>query len=537
VEDLSTHDVAGELSSHSSDPWGAEHHPLSLVARTLTIDYLATFVELVIGVFMLPFNTSHLGQSAYGLWVLTASITFYFSMLSLGYAESLVKFVAQYRAQRDATGLNEIISTMFFVFAGIGVLAYVGATILAANLGTFLNLSTEQARTGRYLVLMTTAYISVGFPFSVFGAIVNGFQRKYLNGVVGITTSVLVAVVNVVVLLLGYGLLELVACTTAIRLLSYLGYRFTAYRVFPGLQVSTRYLRFLRLKELTGFSVYMLLIDVAHKLNYATDVVVIGAFLTTAAVASWAVAQRLIELTKRLTDQLNYALFPLVVDSATLGDDERLRKVLLQGTRFSLAMVLPVCAVLALLAEQVVLVWVGPAYRDSIRIIHILSIVIIIRVGSSTAMTLLKGSGKHRLLTISNITIAIANLILSVILVRKYGLIGVALGTLIPLSIVCVFVLFPAACRSVKVSVSAAVARGIWPSVWPALCMSILVVLSRSLVPTTFLAIVCQAMAAGLFYLMLFLFLAVGSEERKWYFTKVRQIAAAQKILPARVLE
>lgn len=535
MEDLTTHDIPAELSSRSKDPWGAEHHQLSLVARTVTMDYLATFVELLIGVFMLPFNTSYLGQSAYGLWVLTASVTIYFSMLNLGYAEALVKFVAQFRAQRDASGLNEIISTMFFIFAGVGLLAYGGATLLAFNLESFLNLSQEQAKTGRYLLLMISAYIALGLPFSVFGAIVNGFQRKYLNGVIAIITSALVAVVNVIVLLLGYGLVELVACTTAIRLLSYLGYRLNAYRVFPALRIRKRYLRLSRLRELTGFSVYMFLIDLAHKLNYATDVMVIGAFMSTIAVAIWAVAQRLTEYTERLTDQLNGALFPVVVDSATLGNAERLKLVLLQGTRLSLAMVLPICTVVVLLAEQLVLLWVGPQFRGSIPVIYILAVVIILRVGNSTAMTILKGSGKHRLLAVSNLTIGIANLVLSVMLVRSYGLMGVAVGTLVPLVVVSVFVLFPAACRCVGIRVTAALKRGVWPSAWPALCMAILLVFSRSFVSTSFIAIALQAIAAGFFYLITFLLLAVGNEERNWYFAKIRQIAASQRILPARV--
>jgi len=537
VEDLSPHEVPAELSSRTESPWGSESHPLKLLARTVTMDYVVTFVELATGVFMLPFNTSHLGQSAYGLWVLTASITVYFSMLNLGYAEALVKFVAEYRAKRDSTRLNEIVSTMFFVFAGVGLLAYGIAAVLASNLRVFLNLSPEQARTGKYLLLIISAYIACGFPFSVFGAVANGFQRRYLNGVIAITTHLLVAVVNVVVLLLGYGLVELVACTTAIRLLSYLGYRLNAYRVFPALRVSTRYLRLSRLKELTAFSVFMFLIDLANKLNYATDVVVVGAFLSTAAVATWAVAQRLTDITKGLTDQFNYTLFPLVVDRATVGDDERLQVILLHGTRFSLAMVLPVCTLLGLFAEQIVSLWVGPRFNDSVPIIRILAVIVIVRVGNSTAMSLLRGGGKHRVLTASNLTIAIANVVLSVILVQRYGLIGVALGTLIPLAVVCVFVLFPVACRTVNLGVSAALGRAVWPSLWPAVCMATVVVFSRGFAPKGFIASAFLAIAAALFYLVLFLFLAVGSEERNWYFAKLRQIAAPQKIMPARASE
>ncbi len=54
---------------------------------------------MAVGLLVLPFNLAHLGKAAYGLWVLTTSITAYFSVLDLGYSGALVKFVAQYRAK------------------------------------------------------------------------------------------------------------------------------------------------------------------------------------------------------------------------------------------------------------------------------------------------------------------------------------------------------------------------------------------------------------------------------------------------------
>ena len=45
----------------------------------------------------------------------------------MGYGGALVKFMAQYRAHRNARALNEIASTLFFVFAGVGLVAYLVA--------------------------------------------------------------------------------------------------------------------------------------------------------------------------------------------------------------------------------------------------------------------------------------------------------------------------------------------------------------------------------------------------------------------------
>src|SRR6202007_3143459 len=83
--------------------WGDDDRQLATGARNVGTRYIAMIVEALIGVVLLPFNVHHLGQSAYGLWMLTASLTTYFSVLDLGFGGSIGKFVAQYRSRPDGT--------------------------------------------------------------------------------------------------------------------------------------------------------------------------------------------------------------------------------------------------------------------------------------------------------------------------------------------------------------------------------------------------------------------------------------------------
>ena len=199
--------------------------------------------------------------------------------------------------------------------------------------------------------MIITVNVAAGTAFSVFGAVINGFQRYDLNNVVGTISSVVTAVVNVAVLAAGYGLVELVAATTAVRVLTYLVYRANAYRVFPGLRIRAASVRRARLREVTSFSVYMLLIDWANKMNYSVDALVIGAFMSTSAVAVWTVVQRLAEVTQRLTNQLNDVpsrpssiTTPLREPSAAVDRDSR--------TRLSLASVVPMGGAMMLMAGR-----------------------------------------------------------------------------------------------------------------------------------------------------------------------------------------
>ena len=195
-------------------------------------------------------------------------------------------------------------------------------------------------------------------------------------------------------------------------------YRLNAYRVFPGLAVEWRLFRRERLREVSGFSVFMLMLDAAYKVNYSTDVLVIGAWLGAPAVALWAPAQRLTELTLRLSNQLSEALFPVVVDCDASQRAARLRTVFVHGTRLSLATVLPVAGGLALLAHPLLMAWIGPSFATTPSIVQILAFVVIVRVGSvyrhrSFSKALACTGGSPTLVGL----MAVANLALSIALV------------------------------------------------------------------------------------------------------------------------
>ena len=250
----------------------------------------------------------------------------------------------------------------------------------------------------------------------------------------------------------------------------------------------------------------------------------IGAYVSSAAVALWTVPQRLAEMLQRLTNQLNGVLFPVVVDSDAGKRPERLRAIFVQGTRLSLVSVVPLAAAMALLADPLIRAWVGPKFVDSIVVAQILICVVAIRVGNATATTVLKGAGLHRLLAFTNAGTACGNIVLSLLWIRHYGLIGQAMGTLVPVALAAIFILWPAACRRVGVSVGAAFAQAVWPTIWPVLAMAAVIVPLRQVLPVRLWAVAAAAAIGAIVYFGTFLAFAVKSTERRLYMDKVNQL-------------
>lgn len=513
--------------------WGPPDRPLDLVAWNVSTRYVTIFVDAGIGLLLLPFNISHLGPAAYGLWALTTSVTWFFNVLDLGYGGAVVKFIAQYRAWRDRRAINEILSTIGVVFAGLGVLCFLVTLAIASRIDAMFNIEPEQAATARYVLLIVGGYLSVRFVFAIFGSVVYAFQRYYLNNGVSIGVSLTVAAVNVAVLSAGYGLVELVAATSAVRVLSLTLFAWNAYRVFPGLHVRPSLFRRARLREVTGFSIYMLVLDWSAKLNYSSDTLIIGAMLNTTAVAVWTVAQRLSQAAQQLTGQLNDALFPIVVDSDAGQRRDRLQMVLIQGSKLSLALAAPLCVGLIMLAEPLIHRWVGPDFSGSILPTQILVAVVLVRVSTASANLILKGAGQHKLLAVTNATTAVVNIVLSIALAWPLGLLGIALGTFIPVTTAALFVLYPAACRRVGLPLRRPLTQAIWPALWPAVIMAGVLWLGRAVPPEGFPGLALHLVTAGLVYAALFLTLSIRRKERDFYWTKLRHLVRREHHAPA----
>lgn len=512
------------IRNASSIVW-EEQEQGRIVALNVAARYVMLGLEMVVGLLMLPFNANHLGASEYGLWMLAASIVAYFPILDLGLGNAMERAVAHHRAERNPEAISEVASTLVFVFAATGLLALLVVSGVAWNIGRIFHLPADQASTGRILMMMIGAQLAIGLPFTIFGGVVNGFQRTYLNAMVSACVSLSVVVVNVVVVWTGGGLVELVGLMTATRLLGYVAYRLNAYRVFPLLRIRPALFRKSRLKELTSFGAWMMVQAASCKVNYGSDVLVIGAFLSTGSVAVYTVAQRLGDAVLQVTNQLNYVLFPIVVGADTSRRNDRLAEVLVQGTRLSLATIFPVAGALALLADAVVVGWTGPRYAAAALIVKILAMVVLVRVGSWTANTVLLGSGSHQLVAISNSITAVVNVALSIVLIRWMGLPGVALATLGPVTVRAVLIVIPVACARVGMSLTTFFAAAVWPALWPALvALGGLAVVRNPASTSLFHALLLGAIA-GACYTILFVGIAIGPRDRGRYLGKLRSLA------------
>jgi O-antigen/teichoic acid export membrane protein len=214
--------------------------------------------------------------------------------------------------------------------------------------------------------------------------------------------------------------------------------------------------------------VYFFIANVAVLIILRMDPVVIKAFLPLTAVAVYAVGAKIAEYTYLLNKQFSNALMPLVSLSKGAGDADTVRRVLVDGTRFLLAIAVPFVTLLLFYSEPFVIRWMGPDFAESVPVLRILLVAMLLASVQLNAANVLGMTGKHRFVAFAMGGSALLNLVLSIILVQFFGLIGVALGTLIATFLVEFTLVVPRACRDQGLPLVGFVRQAIWPTL-PAL--------------------------------------------------------------------
>ena len=499
----------------------------NLMAGTAT-KYMVLGVNLALGLFLMPFTVRHLGTSQYGLWMLVASLTSYFQLLDLGYGTGLVRHVADADARGDVPRINRLLSTFAVLYAGLGLLTAAGiAVLIFTAVPRFPRLTAEQVRTGQLVLAVLGVRMAIGFPMTVFGAATSARQRFALNNTVAIGVALVNGAVTYLVLASGFGLLTLVVSTAAVGVGSYGVYIWTAHQALPELRIRLGSFDRSLVRDVTAFSLYLFVIDVAIQIGFNLDNVVIGAALGTSAVAVYAIILKLADYQRQLASQFNGLLFPVAVRLGAGMRSAALESMLVEGTRIALILVTGVTICAIGFSEPLLARLMGPGSEAGVVPFWVLAITGIVLVGQGPLGNILLGTGRHRLVAFVSLGEALANLALSVVLVRRFGMLGVAVGTGVPVVVANLFILLPAAAGQFGMTswtflrrVLPAPAAGVIPAV--VTCA----VLRSRYPPASMGAILAEGALVGFVYLTAVCVLGFDREVRTLYLDHLRAVLA-----------
>jgi O-antigen/teichoic acid export membrane protein len=414
-----------------------------IFARSLRANWIGVAANGIVSLFLSRYVYAALGEDIYGVWLLVVSLTGYLSLIELGMRTSLGRFINYYLGRKETEHVNGIISTALTFFLACGIPLFAAAILIAPNFGAiFPKASPAYLDGARSAVMMVSLSLWLTFFGATFTQVLFSQDRFDIYNIINIIVLVVRAVGTVVVLHFDGGIARLSAVQAGSSLVGVILSYIMAHRVFPALNIRFRRVTWAYFRELSSFSIWAFVSSIAMRLLYLTDLLVIGWFLGPGAVPYYNIPIMLVVYSREFVGQITEVLAPQTMKHCGTGDYESLRYMFRWGSKVTMALAIPFYSGLILLGPEFMTMFWGPAFDQSKWVLVILAVPQLVTMAVRVGGSIISGLGHVRFGASMSLAQALCNFGLTLLFlgVFKMGLIGVALGTFIPMILFNIFI-------------------------------------------------------------------------------------------------
>jgi len=221
-------------------------------------------------------------------------------------------------------------------------------------------------------------------------------------------------------------------------------FAFYVKRRYPQLKFAPHIASKKVLSEIFGYSGFVLLFQLASRISFQTDALVLASVVSVASVVWFGVANSLLLYLTQLIVGVSNVLMPKISELDALNETEAIRVNYLRVTRITGLFVFPICLSLHLYGGDFIQLWMGDNYREISK--YVLSVLALgysfFLVQRGVGFPVLMGMSKMKWPTLIMFVGALVNLLLSIWWGRLYGISGVAWGTACPTILVAFLLMF-----------------------------------------------------------------------------------------------
>lgn len=395
------------------------------------ISYFYTAAQIIVQLVYVPLLLSCIGRSEYGLYQLVGSVMSYVVSINSVLASGVGRYYCMYKVDGDesmAENTLAIAKRMYWVLSGLSLII-VGILILVLRSVYEGIFSAAQLNECSYMLVVLGLNTVVTMNNTINIAAITA-EEKF----VFLKCSQLVTLLMqpVLVLILAQYMPNALSVTLVILAMNILSA--TAQRLFARsiLKVSYKYHGWDKklARGLLGFSVAIVLVTMADQIFWKTDQLIVGYFYGADAVAVYAVGSQVYTAYMVVGTSISSVFLPRVSElyhkDNNLGEISRL---FARVGRISFLVCGLILGGFLVVGRDFVALWAGNQYSSAYFIAIIVMVPFTIDLVQNLGLVILQVANKYMFRGYMYLTIALLNVVLTVVLVQTVGLVGAAAST------------------------------------------------------------------------------------------------------------
>ncbi|MCM8533910.1 MAG: oligosaccharide flippase family protein [Lentisphaeraceae bacterium] len=489
-----------------------------LLRNTIT-NYMNLAWQMLTAIFITRFLFLGLGENLYGFWALLWTIFGYSLLLDFGFGTSVQKYTAETTVTGDYKTYNNLISAIMTSYIAMSFVIIIATCVVAYKFDVFFpSILSDDIEYYRKVFVCFGIGTAICFPTGIMPGVLYGLMRNDLRNYVIFGMHTLNVIGVYLIFKLGYSLVVLTWFTIGLNFLANIVMFFLIKRILPEFKLSITGVKYRYIKEISSFSFYAYFFTIATMVTFRTDRIVLSFMLSLGAISVYHIGTRIPEIMEKLTSQFQENLTPIAASLYKEGNTEKLSEILLKSNRIAAFMSVGAFCIFYFLAGPILFVWLDVKDEKAVMVAHIMLTSVFISVMfRSASFRFLQMAGKHKVLALLVSIEALVNVFLSIYLVKTMGVLGVALGTLIPNVLMSLFVIFPMFCRFSNLPIIHYLKKVYVPillSVLPSAFILIFINQNMSLSDWSLAKLVMATAVAGLTYLAMTFYLFINKSER-----------------------
>lgn len=399
------------------------------------LSYLGEIVKILVNLAYTPIMLRLLGQSEYGLYQLVYSVVSYLSLLSLGFGSSYLRFYSRYRAEKDDYGVAKLNGMFMTIFCVISLICIFSGAIMIKNIRTIFGtgLTDAEYSTAKVLMGLLIINLAITFPNSVFNCSITAHEKFLFQKLLILLQNLFSPFLTLPLLILGYGSIGMVSVTTFLTFALFLTNAFYCFKklrihfCFHGFKMGL-------LKEMWFFTFFIFLNQIIDQINWSVDKFLLGRLAGTTAVAVYGVGGQINTMYQSFSTSISNVFVPKVNRIvAETNDNNELTKLFTKVGRIQFMVIILILSGFLFFGRPFVSIWAGDGYDASYSVALLLIIPVTIPLIQNLGIEIQRAKNMHKARSVIYMMIAIANVFISIPLIKIMGPAGAALGTAISL--------------------------------------------------------------------------------------------------------
>jgi len=394
----------------------------------------AKAISQLVALVTVPLTFNYLGRERYGLWMVLGSIIAAMGVADLGIGNGLLNAVSDAYGKDDHRLARECVTSAFIMMLGIAMfLTLLG--MVAYPFVPWMRLfnvnSAAIAAEGSKALLILFSWFVLNIPLGVIGRAQAGLQKGYLPQLIGSFGSIVTLGALLLVIRSHGSLAWLVFASTVGSVFGIVVNAVILFREHPWLVPTLSSYRAVTAKRILKLGLMFFVLQCAVAIGFTSDNIVITQILGAAAVAAYAVPQKLFSVLQTVVSMAINPLWPAYGEAIARGDVAWVRRVFVGSLWLVLAITVPSSAAIAFACPWILRMFFGTSLHAPTALLIVLAVwVVIYAIGVVTSI-LLNGAGVLREQIVVVIISSLSNLALSIFLTRRFGVMGVCLGSII----------------------------------------------------------------------------------------------------------